>query len=42
VDLGPVCLVREKKIFRCHIKCLTGCWKWFLDTNEKINFINSL
>jgi hypothetical protein len=36
------CLVCEKKIFGCHIGCLTGCRKEFSDTNEKINFITRL
>jgi hypothetical protein len=29
------CLVREKKIFWCHIRRLTGCRKGFSDTNKK-------
>jgi hypothetical protein len=33
------CLVREKKIFLCHIRCLTKCRKGFSNTNEKTNFI---
>ena len=37
-----VCLVREKKIFECHIGCLTKYRKGFLDTNEKTNFTASL
>jgi len=36
------CLVHEKKIFACHIRCLIGCRKGFLDTNEKTNFITRL
>ncbi len=35
-------LVREMEIFMCHIGCLTECWKMFLDTNEKTNFIARL
>ncbi len=32
------CLDREKKIFGCHIGCLTGCRKGFSDMNEKKYF----
>ena len=41
-DKLRTCLVREKKIFRCHIGHLTGYRKMFSDTNEKTNFITRL
>jgi hypothetical protein len=40
--LARACLVSKKKIFGCHIGCLTGCRKGFSDTNEKTNFITRL
>ena len=33
-----VCLVREIKIFGCHIDAWEGCWEGFLDTNKKTNY----
>jgi hypothetical protein len=37
-----LCLVREKKIFGCHIGCFMGCRKGFSDTNKKTNYIAPL
>jgi hypothetical protein len=36
------CLDREKKIFGCHIGCLTGCRKGFSDMNEKKYFFSQI
>jgi hypothetical protein len=37
-----LCLVREKKIFRCHIGCFMRCRKRFSDANKKTNYIAHL
>jgi hypothetical protein len=35
-------LVREKKIFGCHIRYFIGCQKGFSDANKKTNYIAHL
>jgi hypothetical protein len=42
VERVKACLVHEKKLFECHIRCLIGYWNGFLDMNEKTNFITRL